>query len=313
MVEGRRRILGEEHPDTLASMDLLGIALHNAFEERRSRRLLKRVLSARTRTLGPDHPDTLRSRHLLAGRSRKDSAATREYEEVLADRRRVLGAEHPDTLITQDSLALHLRFAGDLGRSRALLEETLAIRRRTLGDDHPDTYEDFESMVEVFRDQGSRDEIVPLVRDAADRVRRCPPSLDRLRAMARLGRMLSDEQEWRTALGVLEETLAGLEAFPARDDDDLGVRLRCEAAKALIILGERTAAGGHLRSAMQEAGRRSPDDRGAETLLQAVWSTERWADDHEPLREMFGDLVALADGLYGPENPVGRRLNEALG
>ena len=61
------------------------------------------------------------------------------YEQTLADSVRVLGADHPDTLASRNNLAGAYRAAGDLGRAIPLYEQTLADSVRVLGADHPQT------------------------------------------------------------------------------------------------------------------------------------------------------------------------------
>ncbi|MGH8907614.1 MAG: tetratricopeptide repeat protein [Egibacteraceae bacterium] len=62
MLEGRREALGDEHPDTLASMHDLGQTLA---ERDAARRLYEQVLATRRDRLGDD-PLRLATRHNLA-------------------------------------------------------------------------------------------------------------------------------------------------------------------------------------------------------------------------------------------------------
>ncbi|MBL7497995.1 tetratricopeptide repeat protein, partial [Frankia sp. CNm7] len=96
----RRRILGEDHPDTIMAAGNLAITL---------------------RDLG-DH-----------------AAARALKEDVFARRRRILGEDHPATLMAAGNLAITLRDLGDYAAARVLGEDVLARRRRILGEDHPDT------------------------------------------------------------------------------------------------------------------------------------------------------------------------------
>ena len=115
----RRRVLGEDHPDTLASADGLAVSL---------------------RAVG-GHPGTLASAGSLAsiGHPGEHQAARELGEDTLARRRRVLGEDHPDTLASAHGLAISLRAVGEHQAARELDEDTLARRRRVLGEDHPDT------------------------------------------------------------------------------------------------------------------------------------------------------------------------------
>ncbi|MDW4911440.1 tetratricopeptide repeat protein, partial [Streptomyces sp. ADMS] len=60
------RVLGEDHPDTLASRNNLAYAYQSAGDLGRSIPLYEQTLADRVRVLGEDHPDTLVSRNNLA-------------------------------------------------------------------------------------------------------------------------------------------------------------------------------------------------------------------------------------------------------
>jgi phage terminase large subunit-like protein len=54
----RRQVLGEDHPDTLASASKVAIVLAALGEHERARALADDTLTRRRRVLGDDHPDT---------------------------------------------------------------------------------------------------------------------------------------------------------------------------------------------------------------------------------------------------------------
>ena len=72
LVAASERVLGPDHPDTLASRNNLAIAYQAAGRLDEAISLHEQTLAARERVLGPDHPDTLNSReqprHRLPGR-----------------------------------------------------------------------------------------------------------------------------------------------------------------------------------------------------------------------------------------------------
>ena len=109
----RRRLLGDDHPDTLNSMN---------------------NLAATRRALG-DLPGA----HDL-------------HEQTLTARRRLLGDDHPATLNSMNNLAETRRALGDLPGAHDLHEQTLAARRRLLGDDHPDTLGSMNNLAETRRE-----------------------------------------------------------------------------------------------------------------------------------------------------------------
>ncbi|RLK22586.1 tetratricopeptide repeat protein [Micromonospora sp. M71_S20] len=102
-----RRVLGDDHPDTLVSVSNLAGAYRAAGDLGRAMPLFERVLTDSRRVLGDDHPDTLVSASNLAGAYRAAGDLGRAvplFEQALADVRRVLGNDHPHTRIVHDNL-----------------------------------------------------------------------------------------------------------------------------------------------------------------------------------------------------------------
>jgi len=55
----RRRLLGDDHPDTLTAASQLGTAMLQLGEYRQARQLMNDTLTRSRRVRGEDHPDTL--------------------------------------------------------------------------------------------------------------------------------------------------------------------------------------------------------------------------------------------------------------
>ena len=66
VLQKRRRILGEEHPDTLRSMNNLALTYSDQGRTGEAAALQEEVLQKQRRILGEEHPDTLRSMNNLA-------------------------------------------------------------------------------------------------------------------------------------------------------------------------------------------------------------------------------------------------------
>ena len=60
MFDARRRTQGEEHPDTLVSMNNLAVTLQSLGFLDRSRALQERAIELQGRIKGEEHPSTLR-------------------------------------------------------------------------------------------------------------------------------------------------------------------------------------------------------------------------------------------------------------
>ena len=168
-------ILGDEHPDSLASRGNLAGAYESAGRLGEAIPLYEQVLADRVRVLGDDHPHTLTSRNNLAyayeSAGRLDEAIPL-YEQVLADSVRVLGDDHPHTLTSRNNLAAAYQAAGRLGEASTLYEQVLADRVRVLGDDHPQTLASRNNLAGAYESAGRLGEAIPLFEEVlADRVR----------------------------------------------------------------------------------------------------------------------------------------------
>ena len=158
-------ILGDEHPDSLASRGNLAGAYESAGRLGEAIPLYEQVLADRVRVLGDDHPQTLTSRNNLAyayQAAGRLGEAIPLFEEVVADCVRVLGADHPHALASRGSLAGAYESAGRLGEAIPLYEGVLADTRRVLGADHPDTLASRNNLAGAYESAGRLDEAITL-------------------------------------------------------------------------------------------------------------------------------------------------------
>ena len=102
------RVLGPDHPDTLASRNNLAAAYRAAGRFAEAIALHERTLAGRERVLGPDHPATLNSRNNLAAayqEAGRFAEAIALFERTLADMERILCPDHPRTMTVRGNLA----------------------------------------------------------------------------------------------------------------------------------------------------------------------------------------------------------------
>jgi tetratricopeptide (TPR) repeat protein len=136
------RLLGADHPDTLAAVQRLIAAYLAAGRTTDAVRWVQWVLDRRVRTLGRDHPDVLAARrdlgHALVAAGQLDDAVG-VLEQLAADTERVYGPDNLATLGTQDELAAAYLAVGQAGAAADLYRQTLAARERVQGARHPET------------------------------------------------------------------------------------------------------------------------------------------------------------------------------
>ncbi|MCP4247420.1 MAG: tetratricopeptide repeat protein [bacterium] len=138
----RRRILGDEHPQTLGSLHALGVMLQRARKPDESESLLRQAVEIRRRVLGGEHSDTLWSMCELGcvlGNQSKIVEAEKLLRSTIDTSRRVLGDEDGCTLWSMGQLAYILWNQGEFTEAETLLREALQTYRRVFGEEHTNT------------------------------------------------------------------------------------------------------------------------------------------------------------------------------
>ena len=167
----RRRELGEEHPDTLGSMNTLANLYNDQGRYDEAEPLFLRTLEISKRILGAEHPRTLASMNNLASlyknQGRYDDAEPL-YLRTLEIRKRILGTEHPGTFASMSNLAGLYRNQGRYDEAEPLYLRTLEISKRILGTEHPDTLKSMRNLTNLYGKQGRMNDARPLVRTLND-------------------------------------------------------------------------------------------------------------------------------------------------
>jgi serine/threonine protein kinase len=139
-LELRQQVLGEDHADTLHSMNELGNMLGLANRWTEAEPLFAKALAAARPVLGDEHPTTLELLHnnawVLANLGQL-SDAERLDRECLKIRLRLLGPDHEDTLTTMRNLGDHLALQGKFLEAEAVARECLRTSQRAFPADHP--------------------------------------------------------------------------------------------------------------------------------------------------------------------------------
>ncbi len=141
-LETRRRVQGEDHPDTLTAMRELAIVYYYLARYEEAEQFFSQSLEGRRRVLGANASATLESMNSLANlynRLGRFPEAEPLYVAALDAQRRLLGRDHVDTLKTMNNLASLYKMQERFADAEPLARETIETRRRILGADHPDT------------------------------------------------------------------------------------------------------------------------------------------------------------------------------
>ena len=152
-----RRVLGEDHPDTLAARGNLAYAYQAAGDLGRAIPLYEQTLADYVRVLGTDHPEhpglprQPRLRLPSAGDLGRAIPCTSRPSPTSAGPRH--GPPRHPGLPRQPRL--RLPSAGDLGRAIPLYQQTLADSLRVLGEDHPDTLASRGNLAYAYHRRGT--------------------------------------------------------------------------------------------------------------------------------------------------------------
>ena len=209
----RRRVLGDDHPDTLSSINDMGELLMSQAKFEEAETLIAEALEKRRRTLGDDHPDTLQSMShfgtVLQARGRVDESEP-YHREALERRRRVLGEEHPKTLDSVSNLGYMLQAQGKLAEAEPYWREALEKSRRVLGEEHPYTLISLSNMGFLMRAKGRLDEAERHWREALPKFQRVrgEDHPETLTVLTNMGTLLRSQDRLDEAEALLREAVA---------------------------------------------------------------------------------------------------------
>ena len=138
----RKEILGEKHPDTLASLNNLANSYSDLGDYNKACKLQNAVYNASKEILGETHPDTLASLNNLTNSYSYLGDYNKAYKlqnAVYNARKEILGETHPDTLTSLNNLAIFYSDLGDYNKACELQNAVYNVCKEILGENHPDT------------------------------------------------------------------------------------------------------------------------------------------------------------------------------
>jgi eukaryotic-like serine/threonine-protein kinase len=269
----RRRVLGDEHPETLQSINNMGFLLYSLGEFDRAEVLYHEAIEKRRRVLGEEHPDTIGSINnmglLFRVQGRLDQAAP-YYREALEKSRRVLGEDHPDTLQSINNTGVLFDLQGDTELAEQYYREALEKYRRVLGEDHPDTIGCVNNIGAMLWDLGRLSEAKVYWEQTLEKRRRVlgdehPDTLQSINNMGALfraeGELDKAESFYREALVKRRRVLGDEHPETLQSTNNMGVLLELQ--------GKADQAESHYREAFTKR-RRVLGEQHPETLLSVI-------------------------------------------
>jgi lipopolysaccharide biosynthesis regulator YciM len=200
----RRSLWGEEHPETLFSMNRLGEQYMQEGKYDQAEKVFVRVLAARRRVLGTDHADTLNTMNNLAAVYRlagRYPEAERLNSEVFRNELRVLGQNRPETLDAMSNLAQLYMHENKLREAENLYIAILGRDPRVLRDDDPLRLVTMNSLGQLYKRQSRYTEAESLYTKSVQVLRRVlgEEHPDTLTAMSNLAGLYSVRNHYELA------------------------------------------------------------------------------------------------------------------
>jgi tetratricopeptide (TPR) repeat protein len=157
----RRKVLGEQHPSTATSWNLLALSLAGQGKHTEALPLYRKALAIRQQVLGQQHAHVAQSYHNVGNCLNdlgKHSEALVLLRIGLAVGQRVLGEDHPDVANHCDALAACLDDRGKHAEALALFHQALQTRRKLLGEEDLDTGRSHNNVASLLAGQGKHAE-----------------------------------------------------------------------------------------------------------------------------------------------------------
>jgi CHAT domain-containing protein len=224
----RRKVLGEDHPDTGTSYHNLAANLHDQGKLAEAVPLYRTALAIRRKTIGEEHADTaLTCNHLALALDEQGKSVQAEplYRQALAIRRKVLGEDHAATAFSYHNLAVNLDDQRKYAEAEPLYRKALAIRRKVLGEEHLDTAHTANHLALNLDEQGKFAEAEPLYRSALAIRRKLVGEEDPATAVSynNLASNLGEQSKYAEAEPLFRKALVIRRKLLGEEDEDTAI------------------------------------------------------------------------------------------
>jgi serine/threonine protein kinase len=171
----QRRVIGSDHPETLATIEGLGWLDYQTSQMEEAEALLREAADRSRRVLPADSEDTLDRVNYLAVTLWKEGhleEARALFAANLEVERRLYGEENPITMKTTNNLGIIYGSMGRLKEAEPLFARTLEIRRKLYGTDHPLIVTAARNLAKVYEGTGRLEEASALYEEVLGICRR---------------------------------------------------------------------------------------------------------------------------------------------
>ena len=308
VLEGRKALVGEGHPDVIESMaDTADVLFHQGFWDKAGE-LYEVILELRRVKFGETHSDTLETMHNMVNNyyvQGRFAEAEALCSRVLDARKSTLGQDHPDTLSAMGNLAAIYGKQQRWQESEDIERRVLKTMRAALGERHPDTLRAMANLAVGLGTQKRWEEEQKIEVEVLELRRQTlgPKHPGTLHAMSNLAITLGHLEKWDDGLVMAKEVLELTRDTLGEKHPDT-IHAMASVAVALTRLKQWDEAERLMVRAL-ELRRASVGDTHPKTIhnmsdLAAIYTHLRRWDDAERL---MGLVVRLRTDELGATDP----------
>ncbi|KAF7333619.1 TPR-like protein [Mycena sanguinolenta] len=158
VLEKRKRLLGDDHLDTLHTMYCLAIIYDNLGRFEEAEKLYSLVLEKREKIYGDADLDVMYNLAFTYNNLGQFEKAEKLYVVVLEEEKKLFGDNHLKTLSTMHNLAGTYDNLGQVEEAEKLYLVVLEKRQKLLGDDHLDTLQTMHRLAFTYNNLGQFEE-----------------------------------------------------------------------------------------------------------------------------------------------------------
>lgn len=266
----RRKELGEDNPDTLSSINNMGILLQRQGKLGEAEKYYREAMEKRRKVLGSEHPDTLQSigwLGYLLDELRRFNEAEPLLKETLETSRVVLGSEHPTTLDGIAAMGSRLAKQGKYADAEPLTREALEKRKRVLGEEHRDVVVSLSNLGDLLLALRKHAEAEPYFREGLEKSRRVlgeghPYTLSLANG---LGKALQAQGKLAEAAPIIRESLEKRRRVLGEEHPETLISIN-NMGGILRDMGKLAEAEPYYREALEKS-RRLSGEQSRDTLL----------------------------------------------
>jgi len=307
-LEIRRRLLGDEHPDTVAVWNDVANSHYWLGQIDEAKADWAEVLEISRRVLGEEHELTLSIMNGLANVYKtlgQYDEAVSLYTAALEGRRRVFGELDPRTFWPMHNLGIVHHRQYDFAEAERILTETLDLRQRTLGGEHRDTLWSMGALAELYTSQGRYDDALTLLREALE-IRSRTQGMEHDDTVGMLAMLVTpyvEQGRYSEAEAIIVQVLASVRrALPT--DGVEAIRAEHSLAKVHLAVGRYDDADHVLRKTLALSQDQFGDEHyrtlGLQTDLARLYGLlGRYAD----AESLHARTLEIRNRLHGEDHP----------